>query len=119
MDVEHVLVVPTGVFHGIGLFHGFSPEVERYLPRLLDPAHLRYLARPEAENDPSFKQLIPYIVLRWGEQLFHYRRGQGAAKPACTPCARSASAATSIRKTACWPVPIVRDCCANSRGSGP
>ncbi len=80
MDVEHVLVVPTGVFHDIGLFHGFSPEVERYLPRLLDPAHLRYLARPEAENDPSFKQLIPYMVLRWGEQLFHYRRGQGGGE---------------------------------------
>src|SRR5882757_8613823 len=79
-DVEWVLVVPTEIFHRLGLFQGFSPEVERYLPRLLDPAHLRYLPRPEAENDPSFKQLIPYVVLRHGEQLFHYTRGKAGSE---------------------------------------
>lgn len=79
-DVEHVLVVPTRVFHGIGLFHGFSPEVDRYLPRLLDPCQLGYIPRPEAENDPGYKQLIPYVVLRWGDQLFHYRRGKAGGE---------------------------------------
>src|SRR5438552_18741475 len=76
-DVEWVLVVPTAVFHRAGLFQGFNPEVERYLPRLLDPAHLRFLPRPAAESDPSFKQLIPYLVLRWRDQVFHYTRAGG------------------------------------------
>lgn len=79
-EVEHVLVVPTAVLHRAGLFQGFCTEVERYLPLLLDPAQLRYLPRPEAENDPSFKQLIPYVVLRHGSQLFHYTRGSSTGE---------------------------------------
>jgi predicted NUDIX family phosphoesterase len=50
--------------------------VGRYLPRLLDPAHLSYRPRSEVETDPSFKQLIPYVVLRCGDQVFHYTRGR-------------------------------------------
>jgi predicted NUDIX family phosphoesterase len=74
-DEERVLVVPTPVFHALGLFHGFTPEVDRYLPALLDAAHLRYLRRGDAETDPTFKQLIPYVVLRWRDSVFHYTRG--------------------------------------------
>ncbi len=75
-NVERVLVVPTAVLHDVGLFQGFCPDVERYLPRLLVPAQLRYVPRPEAENDPTLKQLIPYVVLRCGELVFHYVRGK-------------------------------------------
>jgi predicted NUDIX family phosphoesterase len=77
---ERVLVIPTEVLRRAGLFQGFSPRVEHYLPGLLDPAHFRYLPRSQAENDPSFKQLIPYVVLRWGDQVFHYTRGQGGGE---------------------------------------
>jgi predicted NUDIX family phosphoesterase len=74
---ECVLVVPTVRLHALGIFQGFCPRVADYLPALLNPAHLQYLPRPRAENDPTFKQLIPYIVLRWGEQVYSYTRGQG------------------------------------------
>jgi len=73
--VEHVLVVPTLLFHEIGVFQGFNSDVERYLETLLDPAHTLYLARPEAEEDPSYKQLIPYCIFRCGDSVFHYTRG--------------------------------------------
>jgi predicted NUDIX family phosphoesterase len=73
--VEHVLVVPTLLFHEIGHFQGFNPDVDRYLDTLLDPMHTRYLPRPEAEEDPSYKQLIPYCVFRHGDDVFHYTRG--------------------------------------------
>src|SRR5262249_20348566 len=73
---EHVLVVPTQVLQEAGLFQGFSPRVEHYLPRLLDPAHLSYRPRREAETDPSYKQLIPYVVLKWRDQVFAYVRGK-------------------------------------------
>jgi predicted NUDIX family phosphoesterase len=33
-----------------------------------------YYARPEAENDSSIKQIIPYLVLRDGERIFLMRR---------------------------------------------
>jgi predicted NUDIX family phosphoesterase len=79
---EHVLVVHTSVFHEIGHFQGFSSETSRYLERLLRPEHMSYRPRPEMEQDPSFKQLIPYVVFRYvtpaGEvTLFQYRRGKG------------------------------------------
>lgn len=73
---ERVLVVPTAVFHAAGLFQGFSREAVSYLPRLLNPAHLSYRPRDEVETDPSFKQIIPYVVLRCGEQVYYYTRGK-------------------------------------------
>ncbi len=73
---ERVLVVPAALFHETGVFQGFSADVDRYLSRLLDAAQLSYRPRTEVETDPSFKQLIPYVVLRCGELVFHYARGQ-------------------------------------------
>lgn len=77
---ERVLVVPTTVLHEAGLFQGFSDRVEHYLPRLLDPARLLHVPRAAAEDDPSYKQLIPYVVLRHAGKVFHYRRGGGGEK---------------------------------------
>jgi predicted NUDIX family phosphoesterase len=79
-SAERVLVVPTAVFHAAGVFQGFSPAVDHYLPRLLDPAHLSYRPRAQVETDPGFKQLVPYIVLRWRDQVFHYTRGKRATE---------------------------------------
>lgn len=77
---ERVLAVPRRVFDDAGAFQGFSPRADHYLPRLLDPAHLVYLPRDEAENDPSHKQLIPYVVLKWRDQVFNYVRGKRATE---------------------------------------
>jgi predicted NUDIX family phosphoesterase len=80
--VEHVLVVPTMLFHEIGYFEGFESNVDRYLETLLDPMHTSYLPRPEAEDDPSYKQLIPYCIFKAGDWVFSYKRGtkQGEAR---------------------------------------
>jgi predicted NUDIX family phosphoesterase len=37
-------------------------------------AHGRYLDRPAAEEDPGFKQLIPYVVVRDAERVFLMER---------------------------------------------
>jgi predicted NUDIX family phosphoesterase len=74
-SAERVLVIPTAVFHQLGVFQGFRRAAAAYLPRLLDPANLSFLPRRQAEDDPSFKQLIPYVVLRWRDEAFHYTRG--------------------------------------------
>ena len=73
---ERVLVIPTAAFHYAGVFQGFSPRVEHYLPRLLDPRHLSYRPRAEVETDPTFKQIVPYVVLQWRDLVFHYTRGK-------------------------------------------
>jgi len=82
VQTEHVLVVPTELFHRLGHFQGFSLETDRYLAELLDPANTSYRPRSEMETDPSFKQLIPYVIFTYrqpnGElQVFQYTRGKG------------------------------------------
>lgn len=77
---ELVLVIPTKVLHEAGLFQGLSRDVEHYGPRLLDPKHFSFLPRSRAEEDPSFKQLIPYVVMKYGSEVFHYTRGQGGGE---------------------------------------
>jgi predicted NUDIX family phosphoesterase len=76
---EQVLVIPTSVFHEAGLFQGLCRDLDRYAC-LLDPVHFSFLPRSKAEDDPSFKQLIPYVVMKHGDKVFHYRRGQGAGE---------------------------------------
>ena len=82
VDTEHVLVVPTALFHEVGYFQGFTGQVEGYLQSLLDPKQISYRPRSEMEEDPSFKQLIPYVLFRFTEEagdvhLFQYTRGKG------------------------------------------
>lgn len=77
---ERVLGLPTDRFHSAGLFQGFRPFDAALFAVLLDPAYLEYRARGHAEVDPSFKQLIPYVVLRHQGRLFQYTRGKHGAE---------------------------------------
>ena len=61
---EQVMVVPTQRFHDCGYFQGFASDAETYLAQLLDAAHTQYLPRAQMEQDPSFKQLIPYCIFQ-------------------------------------------------------
>jgi len=79
---ERVLVIPTNEFHALGHFQGFSSDIEKYLPAILGSDQLSYRPRGEMEQDPSFKQLIPYVLFRYLDaagtaRLFQYRRGGG------------------------------------------
>ncbi len=84
-DVEHVLVVPTELFHSLGYFQGFSPEVDTYLDTLFNSENISYRPRPQMEQDPSFKQLIPYVIFRYIDDrgtvsLYQYSRGGGSGE---------------------------------------
>ncbi len=79
---ERVLVIPTKIFRDLGYFQGFNADVDRYLDQLLDPANTVYRARGNVEEDPSFKQLIPYVIFRHRDEdgnqtVFQYTRGTG------------------------------------------
>jgi predicted NUDIX family phosphoesterase len=81
-QIERVLVVPTELFRRLGYFQGFSGDVDRYLETLLSPQHTSFRPRNEVEEDPSFKQLIPYVILRHrgagtADCVFQYTRGAG------------------------------------------
>jgi predicted NUDIX family phosphoesterase len=81
VQTERVLVVPTALFCRLGYFQGFSTDIHRYLGELLSGEHTSYRARSEMETDPTFKQLIPYVIFRHIENgqstVFQYKRGKG------------------------------------------
>lgn len=72
-----VLVVPTAEFAKIGLFQGFSPDFERYLPTLLSSRYAHFKSRDLVEDDPTLKQIIPYVIFRSHDDVFCYTRGKG------------------------------------------
>lgn len=77
---ERVLVIPASHFEAVGAFTGFKRADDRYRADLLDPDQFSFRPRSEVETDPSFKQLIPYVVLQCEGVLFHYRRGKSGTE---------------------------------------
>jgi predicted NUDIX family phosphoesterase len=77
---ERVLVLPSAEFDALGRFQGFSPEADRYLNALLVPGLAGFRARSEVEDDPSFQQIIPYVVFRSGGLVFTYVRGKSGGE---------------------------------------
>lgn len=73
---ERVLVVPGAELDRLGRFQGFSGDVDRYLSTLLIPEFAHFRPRSEVEDDPSLKQIIPYVVFRSGDSVFCYTRGK-------------------------------------------
>ncbi|MGL4420090.1 MAG: phosphoesterase [Gemmataceae bacterium] len=72
---EQVLVIPAAHWLAQGAFQGFRPIADG--PQLLDASQYQFHPRAAMETDTRFKQLIPYVLLRHGNNLFHYRRGGG------------------------------------------
>lgn len=73
---ERVLVLPRASVPGGCDFLGIRPLDNLALAELRAALsrHGRWLARPEAEQDPAHKQIIPYVVARDGERVFLMRR---------------------------------------------
>ncbi len=72
---ERVLVVPGAALDRLGRFQGFSAEADRYLEGLLAPDLAQFRARSEVEDDPAYKQIIPYVVFASEGSVFCYTRG--------------------------------------------
>ncbi|RKY11718.1 MAG: hypothetical protein DRP52_05525 [Planctomycetota bacterium] len=79
-QIEQVLVVPRSVVEAAGMFHGLVFDVGRYLEKLFAADVPEFMLRPEAEKDPTHKQLIPYVLIRCGEKYLTYVRGKRAGE---------------------------------------
>lgn len=77
---EKVLVFPRSLFERLGIFQGFRADVDRYLPTILDPRNNSFMPRAQAETNPNFKQIIPYVVVTDGKSVLHYVRGKKAGE---------------------------------------
>jgi predicted NUDIX family phosphoesterase len=72
---ERVLCIPATHLESLGRFEGFRPANEAERQALLDPRQFQFHPRSAVETDPTYLQLIPYVVLKSGRQVFHYQRG--------------------------------------------
>jgi predicted NUDIX family phosphoesterase len=77
-DRQHVLVFQSRLLDELGRFQGLSTDVERYLLAILEEGNNWFAQRSQAEHDPALKQLIPYVILRCEDMVFHYVRGKEA-----------------------------------------
>jgi predicted NUDIX family phosphoesterase len=80
MAEELVLCFPRRLLDEIGAFHGIQRDIDAYVPRILEAHNTTFVPRSRAENDPSLKQIIPYILIRKGDRLLHYVRGKGSGE---------------------------------------
>ncbi len=77
---EQVLVIERKVFEQVGLFNGLAFDVDRYLDKIFAPGVPRFIPRPKAEKDPSYKQLIPYVIMAHDGRYLSYIRGRRAGE---------------------------------------
>ncbi len=81
MAEEEVLVIPEERLKLLGAFSGYRPFNQQAFEALLNPDFMSFRPRSTVEEDPTFKQLIPYVVLQFnspaGPSVFQYTRGKG------------------------------------------
>src|SRR2546430_6487074 len=77
---ENVLVVKHSLFDQLGSFQGLNFEPRKYLDAILSRGNNFFLGRALAENDPTHKQIIPYVLLAHAGKVLFYVRGKKAGE---------------------------------------
>lgn len=77
---EQVLVITRELLDSLGSFQGINTDVENYLPTILDPKNNSFMDRATAEDDPTHKQLIPYVLIRLDDKFIHYSRSKAGGE---------------------------------------
>jgi len=80
MGEEYVLVFERKILEQVGMFHGLEFDVERYLRKFFSPGVLSFMLRSQAETDPAYKQLIPYVIMTHDGKYLSYVRGRRAGE---------------------------------------
>ena len=77
---ENVLVVRRSLLDQLGNFHGLNFEPEKYLAALLSRGNNFFSPRVQAEDDPTYKQIIPYALLAFEKKVLYFVRGKKAGE---------------------------------------
>lgn len=80
MADSFVLTIPVTLLNAMGSFQGYATDVHGYIPTLLNPQSNCFILRSEAESNRSYKQIIPYVVLRYQDSVFTYVRGKKSSE---------------------------------------
>ena len=74
---EHVLVVNADAVNRLPAVNGFCRGTAA-LPELLSQS--RFIERAAAETDETFRQVIPYSILKFGDEYFYYMRTKAVSE---------------------------------------
>ena len=77
---ENILVIKRSLFDELGSFQGLNFETEKYLAVILSRGNNFFLPRAQAETDPAYKQIIPYVLVAFENSVLHYVRGKKAGE---------------------------------------
>ena len=77
---EQVLVFEQKILEQVGIFHGLEFDIDRYLREIFAQGVLRFMPRSKAEEDPAYKQLIPYVIMAHDGKYLNYVRGKRAGE---------------------------------------
>src|SRR5216110_10865 len=78
--IENVLVIKRSLFDELGSFQGLNFEPEKYLDAILSRGSNFFIPRPQAESNPDYKQIIPYVLNVFQNTVLHYVRGKKAGE---------------------------------------
>ena len=80
MSNASILVIARKHIPDALLKHGFNPASECMVKAMLENPQLLFMERDLAENDPNYKQLIPYVVFESPKGFFNYQRGKASSE---------------------------------------
>jgi len=80
MSNTNILVIERKHIPEPILKHGFNPASESMVKTILENPKLMFIERNLAENDPNYKQLIPYVVFQSPKGFFNYQRGKTSSE---------------------------------------
>ena len=80
MPDENILAVRRSLFDQLGSFQGLNFEPRKYLDAILSRGNNFFLPRAQAENDPTYKQIVPYAILAFQDKVLYYVRGKKAGE---------------------------------------
>lgn len=76
---EHILVVPRDVLFPHGAWQGVRRgDVNEYIALINN--HREFLPRSIMENDPRYKQIIPYLIFKYQNRYFLMQRKAKASE---------------------------------------
>ena len=73
---ENILVIKRALFDQLGSFQGLNFGPQHYLKAILSRGNNFFMARPKAESDPTYKQIIPYVLIAHDQNVLYYVRGK-------------------------------------------
>jgi predicted NUDIX family phosphoesterase len=74
---EKVVAFPSRLLWEFGYFQGMTWDLEKYYPLVGDRRLQHRVEKSAAERDPTFKQIVSYVMLIHGTRVFTYRLGEG------------------------------------------